>query len=265
MIAWGTGEMLDGGIAAVYRETDLALARDAMPSQLLLLETVLEQSPQDAKLQLYAAQAYYSYAFAFIEDADRPRAGQLYERALQHARAALPDRKLRDELLTMPADELSRRVEELGKNDVPAMFWAASGLGKWVDVSRSDPAVLANGFRAVTLMDRVLALDPDFFFGGPYLFFGAFLATTPAALGGDPVRAREYFDKARATTQGRLLIVDVLEAQLLLRQTQDRERFHSRLTAVTRTNDDAWPDMALINAVARQKAYRLLAMEDEWF
>jgi hypothetical protein len=125
--------------------------------------------------------------------------------------------------------------------------------------------VLANGFRAVMLMDRVLALDPEYFFGGPYVFFGAFLASMPVALGGDPARAREYFDKARAATHGRLLIVDVLDAQLLLRQTQDRKRFHERLTTVVESTDDAWPDMALINGVARVKARRLLELEDEWF
>lgn len=265
MIAYGTGRMLDGGIAAVYRETDLALARDALPSQLLLLETVLEQSPNDAKLRLYAAQAYYSYAFAFIEDEDRVRAGRHYERAFRHALVALPDEKLREHFVSLSADEFSKRVSRLGKSDVPAMFWTASALGKWVDVNRDDPAVLANGFRAVMLMDRVLALDPEYFFGGPYLFFGAFLASTPIALGGDPARAREYFDKARAATHGRLLIVDVLDAQLLARQTQDRKRFHERLTTVVKSDDDAWPDMALINAVARAKARRLLALEDEWF
>lgn len=265
MIGWGAGRMMDGGITAMYRETDLALARDAMPTQILLLEGLVEQSPGNTKLRLYAAQAYYSYAFAFIEDDDPARAGGFYERAVGHARAALTQSGLRGDLLAMPGDELSAKLSRLGDDAVPALFWTASALGKWVDVSRSDPAVLAHGFRAVMLMDRVLVLDADYFFSGPNLFFGAVLAATPAALGGDPVRSRQYFDKARAGNQGRLLIVDVLEAQLLLRQLQDRKAFHDRLTTVVQSPPDLWPEMGLINQVARVKAAWLLSKEDEWF
>ncbi len=265
MIGWGAGHMMDGGIAAMYRETDLALARDAMPTQILLLEGLVESSPGDSKLRLYAAQAYYSYAFAFIEDNDPARAGKFYERGVGHARAALMRAGLQGDLLSMPGDELSSKLSRLGESAIPAMFWTASALGKWVDVSRSDPAILAHGFRAVMLMDRVLELDENYFFSGPNLFFGAFLASTPAALGGDMKRSRQYFDKARAANHGRLLIVDVLEAQLLLRQLQDRKAFHDRLTAVVQSPPDLWPEVGLFNQVARAKAKKLLSMEDEWF
>jgi hypothetical protein len=265
MIGWGAGHMMDGGIAAMYRETDLALARDAMPTQILLLEGLVESSPGDTKLRLYAAQSYYSYAFAFIEDNDPARAGSFYERAVGHARVALAQAGLKGDLLAMPGDELSSKLSRLGEGAVPAMFWTASALGKWVDVSRSDPAVLAHGFRAVMLMDRVLELDENYFFSGPNLFFGAFLAATPAALGGDMKRSRQYFEKARAANQGRLLIVDVLEAELLLRQLQDRKTFHDQLTAVVQSPPDLWPEVGLFNQVARAKAVKLLSMEDEWF
>jgi hypothetical protein len=265
MIGWGAARMMDGGIAAVYRESDLQLAREGMPAQIMLIESFVEQAPDNTRLRLYAAQAHYSYAFAFIEDEDRERAARLYERAFAHARVALAHAGLRGDVLNLPGEALSREVAALGPEAVPALFWSATALGKWVDTGRADPAVLANGFRAVMLMERVLQLDSDYFFGGPHLFFGAYLASMPAALGGDPVRSRRHFEQARAATQGRLLIVNVLEAQLLSRQIQDREAFHRQLKSVIEAPDGLWPEMAFINAVAREKAARLLTREEVWF
>jgi len=66
-------------------------------------------------------------------------------------------------------------------------------------------------------------------------------------------------------TDGRLLMVDVLQAQFLDRQRQDRQAFHEHLEAVIHAPEDRLPNMALSNQMARQRARYLLQKEDAWF
>jgi hypothetical protein len=84
-------------------------------------------------------------------------------------------------------------------------------------------------------------------------------------LGGDFERSARHFEKARAVTGGKLLLGDLLRAQYLARQQLDRRQFRERLTAVINAPSDVFPEMALVNAIAKQKAGQMLAREAEWF
>ncbi|MCU7800984.1 MAG: TRAP transporter TatT component family protein [gamma proteobacterium symbiont of Lucinoma myriamae] len=62
--------LIDGGFTAMNMESDLQLAGSALPANISLVEGMLINDPGNETLQLYAAQAYYGYAFGFIEDHD---------------------------------------------------------------------------------------------------------------------------------------------------------------------------------------------------
>ena len=85
----GAEPILAGGQAAMYRETDLELARDAMPAQLTLIQGLLQEEPHNPRLLLYAARGFYGYTFGFVEDHNRRRASNLYERCFHYGLAAL--------------------------------------------------------------------------------------------------------------------------------------------------------------------------------
>ena len=53
--------LIDGGVEALYQETDLQLAKDAIPANISLIEGMLINDPDNEELRLYAAQAYYVY------------------------------------------------------------------------------------------------------------------------------------------------------------------------------------------------------------
>jgi hypothetical protein len=59
--------------------------------------------------------------------------------------------------------------------------------------------------------------------------------------------------------------VDVMQAQYLERQRFDQAAFHRLLTAVKNAPDDEYPEQALANAIAKNKAMILLEKEDQWF
>jgi hypothetical protein len=265
MAARSAVSIMDGGADAMNREADLELAASAIPANIKLLEGLVAEDPKNAELHTYAAQGLYGYAFGFVEDEDAVRASRLYRRCFGHGQAALRRHGLSGDLLVMPHDQFDREVSAMGKAAVPALFWSASCLAKWIDMNRVDPAMLSQTGKSLSMMQRVLRLDESFNHGSPHIFFGVYYGSLSPMFGGDPAKSLGHFDRARTISNGRLLLVDVLQAQFLARQTQDRRMFHDKLGSVLDAPDDIFPDMALVNAMARQKAARLLHKEEEWF
>lgn len=265
MVARSSLPILQSGNVAMNRETDLELARDAIPANLKLIEGLIEELPGNPDLRLQAAQGFYGYAYGFIEDQDSARASLLYRRGLEHALKALSANGFKGNIADTSLDKLKSELAELDRRAVPALFWAASCWAKWIDMNRHDPARLAEIGKAASLMQRVLDLDENYYHGGAHMFFGVFYGNRPPMFGGDFARSTQHFDKARAVTQGKLLMVDLLQAQYLARQQLDRRQFHAKLTGVVNAPPGLYPEMALVNAIAQRKAGALLAKEEEWF
>jgi hypothetical protein len=265
MVVRTSTPMLDGGITAMNHETDLKLAEDAMPASLKMLEGMLEKDPGNGLLHEYAAQGFYGYSYGFIEDDDPHRASALYKRGFDHAQLALRAAGLKLDVLGARQQDLETAVASLDRKALPALFWGASCLAKWIDMNRNDPAMIAQLGKAAVMMDKVLLLDDSYYYGGAHLFFGVYYGSRAPMFGGDYARSKLHFELARKITGGKLLIGDVLYAQYLARQEQDRKAFHDKLTAVIAAPEDLFPEMALVNKIAQRKAQLLLKQENEWF
>ncbi|OFZ69160.1 MAG: hypothetical protein A2Z01_05200 [Betaproteobacteria bacterium RBG_16_58_11] len=265
IVARSSLTIMDSGVISMNRETDLALAKAAIPANLKLVESLVLELPANRELREHAAQGFYGYAFGFVEDENPARASALYQRGLKHALVALESSGLTGDIDSMPQAVLQQRVAELGRDAVPGLFWAASNWAKWIDLNRTEPARISEMGKVETLMRRALELDETYYFGGPHLFFGVWYGSRPPMLGGDFALAEQHFGKARNITQGKLLVVDLLHAQYLAVQQGKRETFHAKLAFVASAPQDIFPEMALANAIAQDKARRLLAKEDELF
>lgn len=264
IVAKSSTSLIEAGVRSMNQETDLELARAAIPSNLKLIESLTLELPLDRSLQSTAAQAFYGYAFGFVEDDVPARAAHLYKRGLDHALAALAADGVKVNLLTATPEAVSQTIAGLDRKAVPALFWAASNWAKWIDLSRNDPARIADLPKAASLMQRVLELDPGYYFGGPALFFGVYYGSRSPMLGGDFARSAQYFDQAADYSHGQWLLTEVFRAQYLYQQMADRAAFHQVLSAVLAAPDSP-PDMALANTIARAKARRLLAIEENLF
>lgn len=265
IVVRGAMPLMDGGFTAMNRETDVQLAREAIPATLKMLEGMSVQDPSNTDLRLYLAQGFYAYSYSFVELEARERALALYTRGLGHAKAALDHLGFGVDPETASLDDLGRALNAAGQRQVPALFWAASCMAKRTDVHRTDPLSIAQLARAARMMERVLALDENFYYGGPHMFFGVYYGGRAPMFGGDFAKAEMHFAKAHAATQGKLLLGDVLYAEFLARQQLDRSAFHEKLSAVIAASDDVLPEMALANRVAQQRAHYLLSKEAEWF
>ncbi|UCC56390.1 MAG: hypothetical protein JSU75_01010 [Gammaproteobacteria bacterium] len=265
MVVQGTQSVMDSSVETMNRETDLELAREAMPANLKLIEGLLIEDPGNTTLRLYAAEGFYGYAYGFIELEDSKRASRFYRRCYEHALQALQDTGIQVNPETIAPADLETTVGKAGGKSVPALFWSASCLGKWIDLNRDKPNGIIEVSSAAIMMQRVLELEDDFYYGGAHMFFGVYYGARSPMLGGNHKLAEEHFRKADAINQERLLLVDLLQAEFLDRQRLDQAAFHKRLTRIIEAPDNLYPEMALINGIAKQRAHHLLTLEDNWF
>ena len=254
MVVRGSQTILDSGVDSMNRETDLELAKAAMPANLKLIEGMLLEDPRNQELLLYAAQGFYGYSYGFIELEDSERAQRLYRRCYRYALTALEIAGLGLDPEAAAADELEAATANLGKSAVPALFWSASCLAKWIDLNRDDVSGIASLASAATLMNRVLELDDAYYYGGPHMFFGVYYGGRSPMFGGNFELAEKHFRRANEINQGRLLMVDLLQAEYLYRQQLNRTAFNDKLLYILDAPQGLYPEMALVNAISKQRA-----------
>ena len=265
MVARTSVSIMDGNIEAMNRETDLVLAEAAIPANLKLIEGLIAEDPGNTDLLANAAQGFYGYAFGFVELTDPERAAALYTRGFEFGWRGLQAFGIDIDLARASVDEIDQAVAKLDKNAVAALFWTASCWAKQIDLNRTDPSHIAQLASTERLMRRVRELEPDYYYGGVHLFYGVYYGSRAPMLGGDFARSEQYFADANAVTEGRLLMINVLQAEYLERQRMDQQRFHRLLTGVVENPPGSFPEMALANQIARARARYLLDQEADWF
>lgn len=264
MTVGSTATLLEDVANSANKQSDLRIVREGMPAFLMLIDGMVEAVPDNARLLVTAAQAYASFASAFIEDADADYARTLYEKAKKYALRALELRGLKNPV-SKPFDAFEEALSRLGKDDVPYMFWTASCWGSWIRLSLSSMAALAELPRVEALMKQVLKLDEQFYFGGPHLFMGIWFAARPKMAGGDLARAQHHFQKALEFSQGKFLMTQVYYADHYARKSFDRKLFVATLENVLETPVDEIPQLTLLNTVAHKRAKKLLEQIDTYF
>ncbi len=265
LVARGAAPLIDSGMAAMNREADLELARASLPANLKMIDALLLADPGNTHYRIQAAMGFYGYALGFVEDDTPERAAGLYRRAYEHARQALEASGIPAPVLKGDPQQLDAALARLDARAVPALFWTASAWGKWIETQLDDPERLAELPRVEALMRRVLALDEQYYFGGAHIFFGAYYGGRAPMFGGDFAKSAQHFDQANRINQNQLLLVEVYRAQYLLRQMGDRAAFHAALIAVQDAPDSGNAELNLANAIARNKAGKLLAQEEQLF
>lgn len=265
MVARTSVSIMDGNVDAMNRESDMVLAEAAIPANLKLIEGLIAEDPKNPELLALAAQGFYGYAFGFVELSDPQRAAALYARGYAYGVRGLRTFGLDIDLAIASPDAIDAAVAGMRAAAVPALFWTASCQAKQIDLGRSDPGRIAQLASTERLMARVRELQPDYYFGGVHLFYGVYYGGRAPMLGGDFARAEQNFIRANAVTGGKLLMIDVLQAEYLERQRLDQQRFHELLQRVVTDPVGSFPEMALANQIARERARHLLAHEADWF
>jgi len=264
MTVAATASLLEDVAKASNKQSDLMLIRRGMPSYLMLIDGMVEALPDNKRLLINAAQLYAAYASAFIQDEDKAYARTLYARARDYALRALEQNGFKNPV-TGSFDDFETRLPDLGKKDVPYMFWAASCWGSWISLNQGSMEAMAELPRVEMMMKRVLELDEAFYYGGAHIFMGVLDASRPRVAGGDLDRARDHFLKAIKLGKGKFLMARIYYADYYAKKAFDRDLFISILGKVLETPADISPELTLLNTVAHTKAKEMLDQVDEYF
>ncbi len=260
-----TNQFADDLERAIRGHDDPATVASALPAYLLLLEARLQGRPDDARLHLTTARLTATYAMLAADSNSAQSEARLARRALDHARtgSCLHSQRLCG-LERLHFEDLQPAIEELRPADIEAVYVLATSWTSWIAAHANDFTALADLPRVEALLDWVAGQDPSHDDGAVWLYLAVLNSQRPPAAGGQPARARRYFEQARATSQGRNRLIDVMMADSYARLLFERELFVELLER-TLNSDDDHPDYRLINALARQRAAELLTQTEALF
>lgn len=264
MVADGATALLKDVASAVSRQSDLVLVRQGVPSYLMLIDGMSQRYPDNAGLLLAGAQAYSSYA-SILEESEQGRAVALSARAKVQALKALDLHPKLKGFQGQPLNFFQEQLVQTTGEDVPLLFGAGSVWGGWIANSPDGVEAMAELPWVEALMERVLQLEPGYYYGGAHLFKGILLSARPEQFGGNLKKAKEHFEEAMRWGKGKFLMAEVYYAQYYARQRLDRDLFEKSLKHVLEAPADQDPDLTLLNTLAKQKAQKLLEQADEFF
>ena len=247
-------------------------SKEGLQKAIDALEQVIAAEPghQDALVLISRASYFMADAYTTVEAepaddyAKRLTAAKapLFEAGVtygERAMAADAEFKARVDKGDKPADA----VTALQKDDQMAIYWTAANLGKWARGQGFATLVKYKGYVA-KMMGHCLELDETAFYGGPVRYWGAFYAVAPGFAGGDMVKAKETFEKAKAMFP-EYLGTYVLYADTYAIKSQDKELFQSLLQHVIDTPADVLPEMVPEQKAEKKKAEAFMAQMNDLF
>lgn len=271
------GSIATDGMVAVESEEDLVFAKASSPALIKTLEVLSYGNPRDVGTLTLLSKAYGQYAFGFLEDeilrahgkdtelsAAKAKARLFYKRGRDFGLKSLTAKGPMKSAMQLPFQEFKRSLAKLGKKDVPRLFWTAFNWASYLNLSLEDPQAIADLPRIEAIIDRVIELDPKYYYGSAHTLKGVIAATRPKMLGGNPELADSEFQKAIGVSS-MYLMTKVMYAEYYAKQIQDRPLFQRVLTEVLNADVKLLPEQMLANELALQRAKLLLSMEKELF
>ena len=256
----GVGQGLAAGIRG---HDDPQTVAEALPAYLLLLDGLLIDRPDSKPLLAAAAELNATYAGSFIAQPERAR--KLSRRGLDYARRLIckQDAAL-CRALDGPVDEFQAVLQPCDAHSADAMFSLGNAWATYIQANAQDWSAIAALPKVESLIRCVIELQPNRDQGMPWVVLGVLSSLRPAAVGGEPERAAQAFQRAIEMSAGRNLMAKTLYAEYYARSVFDRE-LHDRLLREVSEADPVAPELTLANVMARQRAKELMETADDYF
>lgn len=269
--AWKDGDGQGGSAAQVdvaalvakgdqswEQRTDPAAIRAAIVEW----EKAAEADPKNLDVLVKLTRGYYFLADGYLRSEDKAYLDTM-DRAVKWGEKAMIAASPEFEAKMREGGKIPDAVTLVPKEGVPAMYWYASALGKWAK-KKGFAVLLGQKDNVKATMDRCLELDPNFFYGGPHRYFGAYYAVAPAFAGGDLEKSKVHFNKS-LEIEPNYVGTKVLWAAELSTKEQDEDTFEKLLNEVLAAPDDSIPELKPEIIVEKAKAKELLAEQGELF
>ncbi len=161
-------------------------------------------------------------------------------------------------------DEFVATLDGIGPRQAEYLYTYGFASLAFLRAHSSDWNSLAELPQIEALFNHYMNISGDAVNSSVYTYMGILLTLRPPALGGEPERAREYFEKAISLTDGQDLGAKVEFARGYARLLYERE-LHDRLLNEVVAADPYQDGYTLSNVLAQQDAASLLAEADDYF
>ncbi len=263
LVSSATSGFTDSLSASILDQDDPETAKAALPTFMVTIDSLIRNHPDDPDLLASGATLYASYGAIFADD--ELRASRLTTKARRYAFTAMcetytpscdwPENNYDEFVATLDGIK-SRHSEILYTYGFVSLVYLRAHSSDWNSLAEL-PQIEA-------LFNRYLDISGDEVNGAVYTYMGILLTLRPPALGGEPEKAREYFEKAIALTDGRDLSAKVEYARGYAKLLYERE-LHDRLLNEVIAADAAQDGFTLSNVLAKEQAAALLAEADDYF
>jgi predicted anti-sigma-YlaC factor YlaD len=272
------GGALAESSARVYAsDNDPKLVRDSLPFSLKLMETLLDESPDNRELLLATTAGFTQYSYAFVEQDAFVLEDEDYresEKEIQRARnlyLRARDYGLRGLEAAHPGFSAALRADPEGTvatatiEDVDLLYWTAAAWGSAINLSIDNPSTIGELALMEALIYRAYELNPDYDFGAIHDFLITYEMTKT---GGDPSpeeRARTHFERAVTLSDGLKAGPYLSLAEAVSIPNQDRAEFEQLLNQALAIDPDTRPEWRLVNIIMQDRAEWLLNRTDRLF
>ncbi len=228
-------------------------------------EKLVETNPNHAEALTMLSRANYFLADGFLalQEGQTDREMKTYEKGADYGERAL--------LVLEPAFGEAMRAEKkfedaikgISKKGMPAAYWYAVNLGRFAS-KQGLSARLYYKDKLRATMERILELDPKFFYGAADRYFGAFFAILPGIAGKDLDASARHF-AASLETAPEYLGTKVVKAQFLAVEHDDEDMYRELLQEVLAGEETENGDIAPENRAAKRTAKKMLDEADDKF
>lgn len=243
-----TAGIVDDGINTVFSQDDIKYVESALPANLQLIEILIANDSKNKKLLTNAAMGFCGYALMFLEDENPSRASAFYLKGQNYAQKAL----------------YGKQLEKLRKKDAPALFWQTFCKASYLNLNKHKPASIAELSTLEPAINKLEQLNSTYYYNGAYILKGAYYAIRPRMFGGDPSKAKDFFEKALTGNGKNFLITKFEYAKMAATADLDEELFDKLLNEILEAKLENGPER-LANEIAKIKAKKLLEQKDEIF
>jgi len=265
MVVDGMSPILEKMKISMNKNNDFELVRDSMPASIIQLEGFVEVSPNNTDLLIRTSEAYYSYAFSFIEDVDKQRALKLYTKARQLALRALTCHKSFIIGKGQTNDAFISSLNAFNAYYVPALFYLCGSWMQMIALNPHSQTLSIELSQIEAILDKILSLNENYNYGAVHALFGGFFASRLPELGGKPDQAKFHFEEAMEISDSKYLLWHYLYAKYYAVQIKDKDLFVSTLNGIINAPDTILKEAVLPNQIAKHKAKYLLANMNQYF
>jgi len=279
LAADSTAALFGRAAPGVEQHWDYVLVGKSFPASIIQLEGLLHVVPDNEVIGLSLIAAYVGYGTGWIEDrvevadieddweeadALRRRALVMYTRSWELSKHFLRNRDPGfDAALKGGVDSLEAWLDAvfIEKADAAILLWAGASLGVRINMGMEDMDTVADLPLAKVILNRSVALDPDFMFMIGKMTMGTLAASEFPP---DMDRAKVIFDEVLEKTERRNLMVQMSMARYYAVNVGDHKLFRELLQEVLDAGD-VLPEARLSNAIARRRSQRYLDQIEYYF